>query len=207
MLKVECPECKEWIHSPLLMEMDKTTCPGCGVQVPVDEVYITAGPYSISRDVLMKHFFKYKRLLTEAANELEEMKKEGKGLKTYEVSSDSVNKFMGNLQELLTGCRSGFRITPGDKKVNYFVKDNSNSNESRLVNISMTGICIDAAEGSVMPRKGEEITIELVDEQYSIKVKGMVVRSGKDSTIGIQFLGLDDNTRKGLLDYILEKGS
>ncbi len=205
MLKVECPKCKEWIHSPFLVEMEETMCPTCGVQIPVEEVYITAGPYSISRDVLMKHFFKYKRLLTEAANELEGMKKEGKGLRTYEISSESVNKFMGNLQELLTGCRSGFRIAPGDKKVNYFVKDVAY--ESMLVNISMTGICIDAVEGSVMPRKGEEITIELVDEQHSIKVNGKVVRSSEGGTIGIEFLGLDDNTRKGLLDYILEKGS
>ncbi len=58
-----------------------------------------------------------------------------------------------------------------------------------------------------MPRKGDEITIELIDEPHSIKVNGMVVRSGESGTIGIQFLGLDDDTRKGLLDYILEKGS
>ena len=205
MLKVECLKCKEWIHSPFLVEMDETTCPSCGADIPVEEVYISAGPYSISRDVLMKHFFKYRRLLTEAASELEELKKEGEGLKKCDITANNVNKYMKNLEELLAGCRSGFRISPGDKKVNYFINDASY--ESKLINISMTGICIDAGEGAVMPTVKENITIELVDDSHNIKVQGVAVRVAKSGTIGIQFAELDAATKKALLDYVLEKAS
>ncbi|MEE9543276.1 MAG: PilZ domain-containing protein [Thermodesulfobacteriota bacterium] len=204
MLKVECPKCKEWVHSPFLVEMEEMTCPSCGVEIPVEEVYISAGPYSISRDVLMKHFFKYRRLLTEAASELEELKKEGEGLKTYDITAENVTKFMKNLEELLAGCRSGFRISPGDKKVNYFV--DGASYDSKLINISMTGICIDGGEGATLPGINDEITIELVDNSYSIKVEGIVVRVDRSGTMGIQFAELGADTKKALLDYVLEKG-
>jgi hypothetical protein len=204
MLKVECPKCKEWVHSPFLVEMDEMACPSCGVEIPVEEVYISAGPYSISRDVLMKHFFKYRRLLSEAASELEELKKEGEGLKKYDITADNVSKFMKNLEELLAGCRSGFRISPGDKKVNYFINDSSH--ESRLINISMTGICIDAGEGATLPAVSDKITIELVDDPHNIKVNGVALRVAKSGIIGIQFAELDMDAKKSLLDYILEKG-
>ena len=204
MLKVECPKCKEWVHSPFLVEMDEMTCPSCGVQIPVEEVYISAGPYSISRDVLMKHFFKYRRLLTEASTELEELKKEGEGLKKYDITADNVSKFMKNLEELLAGCRSGFRISPGDKKVNYFIDDSSH--ESKLINISMTGICINAGEGAALPAVSDKITIELVDDSHNIKVQGVALRVAKSGIIGIQFAELDMDAKKSLLDYILEKG-
>ena len=204
MLKVECPKCKEWVHSPFLVEMEEMTCPSCGVEISVEEVYISAGPYSISRDVLMKHFFKYRRLLTEAASELEELKKEGEGLKTYDITAENVSKFMKNLEELLAGCRSGFRISPGDKRVNYFI--DGKSCESKLINVSMTGICIDAGEGAVLPGINDEITIELVDDSHNIKVQGTIVRADRSGTMGIQFGELDDKTKKGLLEYVLEKG-
>jgi hypothetical protein len=205
MLKIECPKCKEWVHSPFLVEMEEMACPSCGVQIPVEEVYISAGPYSISRDVLMKHFFKYRRLLTEAASELEELKKEGAGLKTYDITSDNVNKFMKNLEELLAGCRSGFRISPGDKLVNYFINDTSY--ESKLINVSMTGICIVACEGAALPTANEKITIELVDDSHNIKVQGVVLRVNKSGTMGIRFEEFDAEAKKALLDYVMEKGS
>ncbi len=204
MLKVECPKCKEWVHSPFLVEMEEMTCPSCGVEISVEEVYISAGPYSISRDVLMKHFFKYRRLLTEATTELEELKKEGQGIKAYDITAENVNKFMKNLEELLAGCRSGFRVAPGDKLVNYFVNDASH--ESKLINISMTGICIDAGEGAVLPVANEKISIELVDGSHNIKVQGVALRVGKSGTMGIQFAELSAETKKSLLDYVLEKG-
>lgn len=208
MLKIECPECRQWLHSPFLMEVNEMTCPTCNVKVPVKEVYVAAGSFSISRDVLLKHFFKYERLLKEAQKELDEIKKEKEkddikkkeDDRPYKISHDNINSFIDNLKEMLEGCRSGFRIAPGEKHVRYFIMDSDH--DSTLVNISMTGMCIKATDPSLIPPKGSSITVELSDGPYNFKVPGTVVWASTNGPMGIHFLNLDDKTSDDLLEYI-----
>jgi hypothetical protein len=199
MLKVECPQCRQWLHSPFLVETKEMSCPTCNIKIPVQEVYVSAGSFSISRDVLKKHFFKYERLLKEAVHELEELKKEGAS-KPYRISQDNINSFIDNLKEMLEGCRSGFRIAPGEKHVNYFIKDSGY--DGTLVNISMTGMCLNATDPSHTPAKGSDVSIELSDGPYNFKVPGTVVRASKDGSMGIQFLSMAPEIRDSLLEYI-----
>ena len=56
------------------------------------------------------------------------------------------------------------------------------------------------------PDEKLERALTLAAMPISIKVKGTVVRAAEGGTIGVQFSELDDNTRKGLLDYVMEKG-
>lgn len=204
MLKIECPTCKNWLHSPFLMEMEEMKCPNCATVIQTKDVYIAAGPYMINRDVLLKHVFKYKRLFSEAAKEYDEIKKEGKGQKAYKVSSDTIKVFMDHLKELLEGCRNGFRVAPEKKEVDYSYRDEDF--EGKLVNISMSGICVGGNPGAV-PYKGDSVTVSLKEGKYDFKVTGEVVWADTSGMMGLRFQNMDDETRKHLVNYIIEKGA
>jgi hypothetical protein len=92
MLMVECSNCQEWIRSPFLLEIKETKCPGCKEVVPVTELYISAGPYAISREALLKSMSKYKRLVADAENELKDYQK--RKTEPYDASLRTVKKFV-----------------------------------------------------------------------------------------------------------------
>jgi hypothetical protein len=199
MLKVECPQCRQWLHSSFLVETKEMTCPTCNITVPVQEVYVSAGSFSISRDVLKKHFFKYERLLKEAVRELDDLKKEGAS-KPYKISQDNINSFIDNLKEMLEGCREGFRIAPSEKHVNYFIKDSGY--DGKLVNISMTGMCLNATDPSFTPAKGSDVSIEIKDGPHNFKVPGTVVWASKSGAMGVRFSDMAPEIMDSLLEYI-----
>lgn len=200
MLKVECPECKQWLHSNLLLEKKEITCPTCDVKVDVNELYISAGPYSISRDVLRKHFFKYKRLLTEAFKELEELKSESEGSKAYKVTEDNVATFISNLKEMLEGCREGYRVFPENQQVG--VTFDGKRYESQLGNVSITGICIKLAEGVPVPKKGVTVGVDIKGNGFDFALDGTVVWVRDTNVLGLRFVDSDKVVGDALVGFI-----
>jgi hypothetical protein len=200
MLMIECPNCKEWIHSPLLLEIKETKCPSCEEVVPVTEVYISAGSYSIYREALLKSRPKYIRLLEEAEKELNELK--NKKSMPYDKSADTVISFIEDLKEMLDGSRGSPRTPGGSTTVEYSVQEVTH--QCGLVNISSSGICIDVGEVSTLPQKGEKICVQFLGEE-PFRIEGMVMWAGKETQLGIRFLDMDESTIKHLHNYILGK--
>lgn len=203
MLKVECPSCKQWVQSPYLRELDKMECPSCKAEIPLNDIYISAGPFAIYRDVLLKNIFKYSKLLSEAERELEDIKKAGKG-KPYSISADTLQVFIGHLKEMLEGCRAGFRVSD-DSMVS--VASGKNSAEGKIVNLSSTGACIDMGAAG-LPAKGSEVDISFRGGALpgsGFKVSAEVVWAGKGGQIGVKFIWVDPSTKKTLLDFIRAK--
>ncbi len=208
MLKMECPRCARWICSPLLTEMEHTSCPNCGSLVPVKEVYVIAGAYSIYRDVLLKNRFKYQKLLNEAERELNELMRAAKEAKPYEESARSISRFISDLKELLNGSRDKIRIPAGDTDVEFTVGDRSF--KGSLVNISTTGVCIKAREGIEALDRGRSLILKFLGRKATelFKVKGEVVWAvKKNRQAGLRFVDLDKETQQHIKDYILEKSA
>ena len=206
MLKFECPECKEWVHSPLLAQIKETQCPNCTKNVPVQDICISAGPYSIHRDVLLKNFFKYKQLLSEVEKELGEIEQYalGKG-SSFNTSSKTVLEFLDSLKELLDGCRDNMRAKPGNTSIECLIGEASHS--VKLVNISSTGLCIQLEDNGVFPEKGSKIKLAFSEgggSDETFTVNGKVMWLNKKAQMGIKFRDLDDRTTGLLQEYILE---
>ncbi len=208
MLKTECPRCEKWIFSPLLTEVEETQCPNCGSSVKVKEVYVTAGAYSIYRDVLLKNKFKYQKLLKEAEKELEELMRSAGGARPYEESAKSISRFISDLKEMLNGSRSKLRIPAGDTVIEF--TSGGNLFRARLVNISTTGVCIDAKEGMEAVDKGSRLSLKFLEGPATapFAVTGEVVWVSKDKgQAGLRFVDMDAATVRRVRDYILEKSS
>jgi hypothetical protein len=182
MLMVECSNCQEWIRSPFLLEIKETKCPGCKEVVPVTELYISAGPYAISREALLKSMSKYKRLVADAENELKDYQK--RNTEPYDASLRTVKKFVENLKEMLDGGRVNPRSYGHRVLVECTIIDVAYNSE--LVNIS-------AAKTSLRFWGEEPFCIE-----------GMVTWVGRENNVGIKFLDMDESTIKQLHNYILE---
>ena len=200
MLKAECPECKQWLHSNMLQEKKEVVCPTCNVKVDVDELYISAGPYSISRKVLKKHFFKYKRLLDEAFKELDELKSESSDSKPFKITEDNVSAFIDNLKEMLEGCREGYRAFPDNLKVDFIC--GGQRYESELGNVSVSGTCVQLSPGVQVPDKGADVGLEIKSSGYDLKLHGKVVWVRDGGSLGIRFEKLEEDIEASLLGLI-----
>lgn len=203
MLKIECPACNEWLHSEFLIELDETKCPSCGEVIPVKDVYVSAGPYSIHRDILLGHLFKYKRLLKEAYKELEELNKKGEGLKSYGISAKTVELFVNNLREMLEGCRNGFRVDAEGTGAEFSAGGDAKG--ASLVNISISGACLKAEDPGSAPGKGADIKVRLPEEDGALEVEGYVVWTAGDGVFGTRFASLDAEKKELLLEYLKKK--
>src|SRR3972149_3574891 len=106
---MKCLVCKEWIHSPLLLGKKEVFCPHYGKPVPVHNIYISAGPYSIFRDVLQENLLRYRRLLMEAEKEIEKLSARTKTSMPDDISRKSMRKFINHLKEHLEVCRHHLR--------------------------------------------------------------------------------------------------
>ncbi len=206
MLKTECPNCNKWLHSPMLAEVQTLQCPTCGASVDVNDVYVSAGAYSIHRDVLLKNLFKYQRLLSEARRELTGLlSREGGAAGVDQISINTLKRFMGDLQEMLEGCRNGFRVQAPDKTLKLSIA--GAEAEARLVNISSSGVCIDVGSLPAGAYKGVPVGVDFSDNHFSFSVKGEVVWASDSGQIGIRFIGCDAGTKENLRNYIQEKGT
>lgn len=202
MLRHQCPACKEWIHSPFLVDYKEMQCPSCSATVQVSDLYISAGPFSIHRDVLKKNMFKYKRLLMEAEKELEDVKGAVGMLKADAISTKSIAMFINNLKEMLSGCRESTRFSAEGLNIRFIGA--KGSVDASLINISTTGICIDIGESAPEYKKDDEVAVELGGAGRG-RLPGHVVWAGK-GPVGIRFDEMNDETRKGLFEFLRDKG-
>lgn len=201
MLKMECPDCQEWIHLPFKTRAAEMVCPGCSGIVPVKDVYIAAGPFLIARDVLFKSVPRYKRLIVEAEKEVAGILRNTE--KTDHISIKSMKMFINNLKELLNGCRDDARHALDDAGVEYSI--NQHTFQGNIVNISLTGACIDG-KSVPLDRLWKEITIHLRrNEGGPLALKGRVVWIGDGNKMGVRFMANDEKTHDVVEDYIREK--
>ncbi len=206
MLKVECAKCNEWVHLPFQTEVKETRCPSCSEMIQVKDIYVSSGSFLIARDILSKNIFKYKRLLIEAENEVSEIRKKAGAGKPYEISSRTLSSFVSNLKELLDGCRNNARYELKDAGVKYAVSGVSNLSQAIVVNISLSGICIDAGRRADMGKLWKELTVHFREPgavgHFQVNGKVMWING---SLIGVKFDKTDHQDQKMLKDYIIEK--
>ena len=202
MLRHQCPECKEWIHSPFLVDYKQMQCPSCSATVEVSDLYISAGPFSIHRDVLRKNMFKYTRLLMEAEKELTDVKDAVGKFKADAISTKSIAMFIENLKAMLSGCRDSTRFSAQGLSIRFIGP--KGSVEAKLINISTTGTCVDIGESAAGYRKGDEVAVELGGAGRG-RLPGKVVWAGK-GPVGIRFNEMDEATRQGLFEFLRDKG-
>jgi len=203
MLRHQCPVCKEWIHSPFLIDYKQMQCPSCQADVELSDLYISAGPFSIHRDVLRKNMFKYTRLLTEAEKELSELKDAVGELKADPISTKSIALFIQNLKEMLSGCRDSTRFSAEGLNVRFIGRDGG-AVDGRLINISTTGICVDIGSDASRCAKGDEVAVEL-DGAGKGRLPGMVIWKGK-GPVGVRFNEMDEETKQGLFEFLRNNG-
>jgi len=207
MLKTECTNCKCSVTSPLLAESKEMECPNCGAIFPVTDVFISAGPYSIYREVLLKNMHKYVRLLREAKIEVSDMEEKGKSSLPYRESAKTVDIFINRLKELLDGCRERFRVSGGQTSVEYSIEGGPCT--GTLINISATGICLAMETNYDKVAPGKIIDLKVSDARLSepLNLKGEVVWNTEKGLAGLRFIGLEEHIREPLCKFIAAKSS
>ncbi|MBI2400955.1 MAG: PilZ domain-containing protein [Deltaproteobacteria bacterium] len=203
MLKTECPRCKDWVTLPFQTGATEVVCKACSEAIPIKDVHVSAGPFMIYRDVLTGSLIKYKRLLAEAEMEIDGLRKKEALTGTYGVSIKSLGIFINNLKELLDGCRFDPRhpLTQ-DIETEYLL--DGRAYKGALVNISVTGVCLDTRKNSERTRLWSEISVRLSNEDKEFLIPGKIMWIGKTSLIGVKFSSVDDETREFLKAFITE---
>lgn len=200
MLKTECSICREWIDLPFAAGAPSVVCPRCSGTVEVRDVHIAAGPYMMHRDGLKRSIIKYKRLLGEAEKELEELSRREKGL-GGEPTLKSVAMFVTHLKELLDGCRADQRY-PLKRATEAECLYGGASSRCRLVNMSTSGLCLDAAAQPSLATLWSEVGIRLL--KGGALLPGRVMWVGKGTLVGVRFGELPEKTREHVKDFIRE---
>jgi hypothetical protein len=172
--------------------------------MPVKDVHVSAGPFMIYRDILTSSMIKYKRLLAEAEAEIESLRKNDALTGTYGVSIKSMGLFINNLKELLDGCRFDPRHPLTEAIETEYLLDNR-AFKGRLVNISVTGICLDTMRNSERTRLWGEVVVRLSHKDNEFLIPGKIMWVGKTSLIGVKFNSIDEKTREFLKAFITEK--
>jgi hypothetical protein len=172
--------------------------------MPVKDVHVSAGPFMIYRDVLTGSLIKYKRLLAEAEIEIDGLRKKDALSGSYGVSIKSLSLFIENLKELLDGCRFDPRHPVSEAAETEYILDGRSYNGA-LVNISVTGACLDTKKNSERTRLWSEISVRLAGKGREFLIPGKIMWIGKSSLIGVKFTEVDDETREFLKSFITEK--
>ena len=204
MLKTECPRCKGWVTLPFQTGAAEVVCKACSESIPIKDVHVSAGPFMIYRDVLTSSLIKYKRLLAEAELEIDELRKKDALNGSYGVSIKSLSMFINNLKELLDGCRFDPRHPLSDAAEIEYLLD-GRAYKGALVNISVTGICLDTRKNAERTRLWSEISVKLADKGTEVLIPGKIMWIGKTNLIGVKFTSVDDETREFLKAFIIEK--
>lgn len=170
--------------------------------MPVKDVHVSAGPFMIYRDVLTGSLFKYKKLLAEAEAEVAALKEKDALTGGYGVSIKSLSLFIANLKELLDGCRFDPRHPLGTE-TEYTL--DGRSCKGVLVNISVTGVCLDTGKNPGAARPGGEITVRLPGKGAEFFIPGRIMWASRTGHIGVKFTHLDAETTEFLKGFIIEK--
>lgn len=204
MLKTECPRCKNWVALPFQSGGGQVVCPDCSQALAVKDVHVSAGPFMIYRDVLSGSMLKYKRLLAEAEKEVAELRKKDAATGSYAVSIKSLSMFIGNLKELLDGCRFDPRH-PLKQAVEAEYTLDGRAYKGKLVNISMSGACLDTLKHAELTRLWSDISLRLSGESGEVLLPGKIMWIGKTTLIGVKFTSADDETKEFLKAFITKK--
>ena len=204
MLKTECPKCKGWTVLPFQTGTEEIVCSECSEPIPVKDVHVSAGPFMIYREALTGNFTKYKKLLAEAEVEVNELRKKDALNGNYGISIKSLSLFITNLKELLDGCRFDPRHPLKQATEAEFTVD-GRASRGRLVNISVTGACIDAKDSSARTRLRSEISVRVADKGKEFLIPGKIMWVGNSGLIGVKFTSVDEETREFLKTFIIEE--
>lgn len=201
MLKTECVTCSQAIILPFF-NAEELICPNCGKEIPANDVFVSAGPYSIHRDVLIKNIFKYKRLIHEAEKEVEELQKKGVGARKYDVSIDTIAMLIENLKEMLDGCRKNLRHKLENATASLIM--DGQTHHAKISNLSLTGICLEAGRLCATTKLWKEVAVRLeVGAERGSMLGGKVMWIGSGNLLGIQFLEADRQAKEFLKEYIM----
>lgn len=208
MLKTKCSDCNSWVYSPILTEITETECPDCGSTFSINDLYVSTGPFSVYRDALLKNLQKYTRLLKGAREELEEFKTHSLGDKNDTESIATLENFVSGLEELLSGCRTRLRIPVKNTIVKY--STDTIPRQGTLINISSTGICIDACEEINKLRNGSFVIliIDNMNTVDTIYLHGEVVWIGtkkSSNRMGIRFINSEPEVEQRIRTFITEE--
>ncbi len=203
MLKFECKNCNKWHPLPFHVSAVEVFCPDCSQPIPGADIYVTSGPLAITKEALRKNVHKYKRLIQSAEKEVEELKKKG-AARGLDSSEDPGGAFAMHLRELLCGCRDDTRHRVAeDTHLKYFF-DGVNYT-AKVVDISLTGICLKVDGTSSLPKNGNKIPLRFVDEGDEAVIPGEVAWSGKAGLMGVRFRELTKEKENFIRELILKK--
>jgi len=198
MLQIECSNCKKQVSMPIIFDVKKICCPDCSARIPPQNVFISAGPYNIPREALLKNLHRYRQLLSDAEREMAELKTSDS--RNAESSARNANKLIYNLKELFSGCpdHQRHRLT-GNVRVRFRI--NYRDHHGRLLNISLSGACIGDSNASFVIASNI-IDIAIPDpEREELDLKGTVVWSTRKGLLGIRFTDADEKMDQ-LKEYI-----
>jgi len=208
MLKTKCSDCSSWVYSPILTEITETECPDCGSTFSINDLYVSTGPFSVYRDALLKNLHKYTQLLKSAREERDEFKSRAKGDKSDTESIATLENFVSGLEELLSGCRSRLRVPVKNTVVKY--STDTIPRQGTLVNISSTGICIEASEEISKLHNGSFVIliIDNMNTVDTIYLHGEVVWTGAEKNgnrMGIRFINSEPEVEERIRSFITEE--
>ena len=202
--KTKCSNCGHFIQSDALTEVDFTVCDNCEEVVPVEGLYISAGPFFISRNDFVKSIDKYQNLLDDAYDLLEELKNP-KSKAANEVTAETVLGLINNLNNLFEGSRLNVRVSDIQTPIEFSFMNVFY--EGIIDNLSSTGVRIKFDRASLIQKKDYEVTVRFEDPKTYSKftIDGRVAWIDKNKQMGVKFLHTDEATREKLHNYIMEK--
>jgi len=206
MLKMKCPSCEHEIISSLLTELNHITCPTCKEDVPVKDVIVYSNGFSYDRFQLKTRLNHYKKLLSSAYRDYENLKNNPKAdLK----SKASHEQLIAILEELMAGARNIYRTKISKE---YFVTYQCGLHKGfgLLLDLSTNGACIQSTTHDFLPGKDHGILLSLTvpERPTALTIKGKVSwsklpgNSPQNHRIGIQFAQIDNNTKASLRKFI-----
>ncbi|WP_303721024.1 PilZ domain-containing protein [Malonomonas rubra] len=199
MLQMKCTECKELITSPLLPDLEQVTCNHCQALIPVKDVMVSANGFTYYCTDLKKRLPHYKSLLKSFILEREQMEKDQKATKERKRSLD---KTIEALKSFLASARNHCRIHFNDEQFLQYRSD-AQIEIGKLINISMSGACIESMMSITAPRQNTALTImfSLPVSVHVFCIDG-VIRWANDGLFGISFKTLRPEDRALLWEHI-----
>jgi len=200
----KCTNCGHLIKSEALTEVDFTVCDKCDEVVPVESLYISSGPFFISRNDFVKGIDKYQKVLDDAYDLLEELKNP-KTRAENEVTPDTVLKLIKNLNTLFEGSRLNVRVQDIHTPIEFsFMNVFYNG---IIDNLSSTGVRIKFEKASIIQKKNYPVTLRFEDPKTYKKfiLKGRVAWIDKNKQMGVKFLEMNEESRERLHEFIMDK--
>lgn len=203
-LKTECPKCKGWVSLPFQTGTETVVCSNCSEPAPIKDVHVSAGPFMMYREAITGNLTKYMKLLAEAEVELAGLREKDALTGAYGISIKSLGLFITSLKELLDGCRNDPRH-PLNHALEVEFLINGRASRGSLVNLSVTGACIDAKDAPAKAALKSEISVKLSGKDREFLIPGKVMWTDDAGLIGVMFTSDDAEAREFLKSLIIEK--